>query len=68
MEWVREIFGVPSGELHKQLLNVVLENFNNLDPLFHLQFLLTLIKELKMSEKPKLNAKEKELEDQIVEY
>ena len=63
IERVREIFKVPSGDLHKNLLKLVIADFNKLDTVFHLQFLIILVKELNMKEKIKLGLREKELED-----
>jgi hypothetical protein len=59
---------VPSGELHKQMLRNVIENFSSLEPVFHMQFIIYLIKEVNMVESPKLNKHEKELETEILDY
>lgn len=71
VERAKDIFKVPSGELHKSLIKKVCANFekeNKIDPLFHMQFIIFLIKEVKMVESPKLNKQEKELEKEILEY
>ncbi len=39
-----------------------------MDSMFHMQFVIYLIKEVKMVESPKLNKHEKELEQEILEY
>lgn len=64
----KDILKVPSGELHKSLLSIVSDNFKSIDPLFHMQLIVYLIKDLKMVESRKLNKKEKELEKEILAY
>jgi hypothetical protein len=68
IERVKDIFKVPYGDLHKSVIKVVTQKFDSMDSMFHMQFIIYLIKEVKMVEGPKLNKHEKELEQEILEY
>jgi ferredoxin-fold anticodon binding domain-containing protein len=68
VERTKELFKVPSGELHKSMLRNVIDNFSMLESVFHMQFIVYLIKEVNMVESPKLNKHEKELEQEILDY
>ena len=68
IERVRDIFKVPDGDLHKSIIKLVTQKFEHMDSMFHLQFIIYLIKEVKMVESPKLNKHEKELEEEILSY
>ena len=68
IERTKELFKVPSGELHKAMISNVNNNFSHLDSVFHMQFIVYLIKEVNMIESPKLNKQEKELESEILNY
>jgi ferredoxin-fold anticodon binding domain-containing protein len=68
VERTKELFKVPSGELHKSMLRNVIDNFSMLESVFHMQFIVYMIKEVNMVESPKLNKHEKELEQEILDY
>ena len=50
------------------MLRNVIDNFSMLESVFHMQFIVYLIKEVNMVESPKLNKHEKELEQEILDY
>ena len=68
IERVKDIFKVPYGDLHKSVIKVATQKFDLMDSMFHMQFVIYLIKEVKMVESPRLNKHEKELEQEILEY
>ena len=68
IERTKELFKVPSRELHKAMMTNVNQKFSQLESLFHMQFIVYLIKEVNMIESPKLNKQEKELESEILDY
>lgn len=68
IERTKDIFKVPSGDLHKSLIKIVTQKFGSFDPVFHMQFVINLIKEVNMAESSKMNKQEKELEQEILGY
>ncbi|CDW86793.1 UNKNOWN [Stylonychia lemnae] len=68
IERVKEIFKIPYPLLHQNMFKLIIDNFASLDSIFHLQFLMTLIKELKITDQIKLIKEQKDVEDQVVQY